>query len=384
MQIPFLDGGGVLSVLDLNFVANRYNAGQSHFGTPDALSGWSFTRASAKTALDSRGNIVSFASGVPAITDLGLLVEEARTNLALWSQDFSNVAWGKVGGGVGLAPTVTANAGAAPDGTNTAARIQLSLGGGTTTADQALVVQSLTTSGGSRGSFWAKTNDGTSKTIYVRGASATSFTVTGSWQRYDFDAQTLTATQFGIGLRGGQTPTNNNTADILVWGAQLEVGSFPTSYIPTTSAAVTRAADVASIGGLSLTNATLAVMATPQATDSTFRRAVSLNDGTTSNEAYIGIASSNAKGFVFAGGVQQAAFNGSAWTGSQKVGLSFAAGAQAASFFGGAATTAAGASAPTATTLNIGHIASSAQFDGYVQSVRVYTPPLSNAQLPGL
>jgi len=181
----------------------------------------------------------------------GLLIEESRNNACVYSGDLSQSGvgkWNPTSVGTGVTPTVTGAYALAPDGTMTATRLQLSLGGGTTTNDQSVHTQVVTQSS-AWGSFYLKTTDGTTKTVYVRGAAATSVTIDGTWRRYTFNAGNMSGSQFAVGLRGGQTPTNSNTADILVWGAQCESGAFATSYIPTEASALTRNADIATMTG---------------------------------------------------------------------------------------------------------------------------------------
>jgi hypothetical protein len=91
------------------------------------------------------------------------------------------------------------------------------------------------------------------KTLEFRHAAAGGavvLTLTAEWKRYERieTGYSTGATAFLLRRRGATTP-GDVTVSFYIWGAQLEQGAFPTSYIPTTSPAVTRAADVASMTG---------------------------------------------------------------------------------------------------------------------------------------
>ena len=196
----------------------------------------------------------TFGPRVPMI-----LVEPSATNLLTYSEDFSNAAWTKFGAGTGVAPTVTPDFGTSPDGTVSASRVQFNKGSGTTTGDQSTIFDAEATSSGATTSksvyLKSNTNEAYEMVIYeVTNASGTNvkkITVTPDWQRFDvYGAVSSTTTGISIGLREISVSGLSNTADVLVWGAQLETGSVATSYIPTSggnAAARTRNADDLSI-----------------------------------------------------------------------------------------------------------------------------------------
>ncbi len=86
-QVLFRSAG-----LDLNFAGGVFSLNNTRTDSPANIPGWTFSRTDTNgtaTALDLAGNVIQFATGVPRITNRGILVEEARTNLLLNSATLS-------------------------------------------------------------------------------------------------------------------------------------------------------------------------------------------------------------------------------------------------------------------------------------------------------
>lgn len=188
----------------------------------------------------------------------GLLIEEQRTNLLTYSEQFDNAAWVKTNS------TVTANATTAPDGTVAADKLVEDTATSTHQAYQNFVgtVAPYTFS------VYAKAGERTVVTLLHGSGNSADYdlvaaTATGSgasiapvgngWYRCII-TQTLPDTanrSYAVRLNNGSgvTYTGNGTSGAFIWGAQLEAGSFATSYIPTVASQVTRNADSASMLG---------------------------------------------------------------------------------------------------------------------------------------
>jgi hypothetical protein len=222
-----------------------------------------FTRASTGTYFNSDGVMQTAAINAPrwdydpsTLALRGLLLEDARTNLALQS---GNAAVWQTASGTVVVPAMTANQIAAPDGTVTAARAVYPAVSGASVFSF-LFLQFTATAAPYTLSVWLRGSVGGEQTyIYITNGTTTNVrlrcTLTTAWQRFTVTSGNLTAAtwygEVGTDLRdGGQTATPAQT--IYIWGAQLEAGAFSTSYVPTTSAAVTRASDSCAISAANM------------------------------------------------------------------------------------------------------------------------------------
>jgi hypothetical protein len=228
---------------------------------------------------------------------LGLLIEEQRTNLFVYSEQFDNAQWNKVN------TSIAANTVVAPDGTITADTITVVATNGYITRSVTSVVSStlslyvkqgvgsrfsLSTSGQSSADT-AVFNLSTA-TVITTGANnrAASITPVGNgWYRL---VVTRNATAGNATTYMGFLDANATAGDYhYIWGAQFEAGAFATSYIPTVASQVTRAADAASMTGANFSSwynqaqSTIYIEAIPIAYSSNGQGLFNLSDGTLTN-----------------------------------------------------------------------------------------------------
>ena len=198
-----------------------------------------------------------------------LSLEPARTNLLVRSEEFDNATWVKSN------LTVTANSITSPDGLSTGDKISESSGG----SNACNVMQAITKAGssaqytfsasikasernwarlqcqsGSNGArAWFDLSTGTIGTQSILGAGFTLQSTniveqSDGWYKCSitFSSDSAISMQCFLCIQSADDQSVYTTVignGLYVWGAQLEVGSYATSYIPTTTGTVTRIAD---------------------------------------------------------------------------------------------------------------------------------------------
>ena len=316
---------------------------------------------------------------------LGLLVEEARTNLVTYSEDFSGPGRGWA---VQSDAVLTGNRVTSPAGDENAYAITISA-----TNTSAVFASAITGVGTYTVSAWLKVPSGTADLrigFYnvTDGLLTQAITVTDEWQRFSFTA-TVSAASNAYPLLQKVTP--NYIGDVYIYGAQVEAGAFSTSYIPTNGATATRAADVASIAtsefGYRADEGTVVVecnYSSGSDVDPFNRAALVMDDGTADNRILIYNRTSYANSsFVAESGNTQAAINGLAATDAfVKTALAVSQDDFAACSNGGSVGVDSAGLVPPITRCGIGcNVAGATFLNGHIKSIKYYPRRLLNNQL---
>jgi hypothetical protein len=233
-----------------------------------------FVRNTIGTYVDVTGNLRTASANTPRLTydgtgyPLGLLIEESRQNLYPYSQAFDNAAW------VAASSTVSSTSGSVgPEGSvNGAYRL---VEGAVSAVHGVAATSPITISSATKytASVFAKAGTRTQLSIIMNSVTGSgpvfdlfAGTIYSDGSNYRSSIETFANGWYRCSTTGSSTNTNGNvtiaianggtatyTGDgssyVDIYGFQLEQGAFATSYIPTTTVAVTRNADVASITG---------------------------------------------------------------------------------------------------------------------------------------
>jgi|694.fasta_scaffold77683_4 hypothetical protein len=370
-----------------------------------------FTRSTTATFVGSNGLIQTAAINAPrfdynpvTLAPNGLLIEEQRVNSLLYSDQFQQATWSKVG-------VVTANATTAPDGTTTA-------DSAATDGSNAQVAQGVVIASGATmvGSVYLKPNGlnaveivllaANNTTPYARAtfnvatgvisvavatanggtnASAAIAPAGNGWYRCSVTVTYPATTSAGIRINAAGA-----TGAFYGWGAQFEAGAFATSYIPTVASTVTRTTDVALMTGTNFSSwynaseGTLVTSALP-IVSSVSKYSWSFNDGTGTELIAQYFLNVNAGGFVVDNGSAQAQIEAGTFSGVCKTAFAYKINDFALSLNGGTVTTDTVGTIPTTTQAQIGNRPDGSRtMNGHLRTLTYYPSRLTNAQLQAL
>jgi hypothetical protein len=356
-------------------------------------------------------NVARFDHNPVTGESLGLLIEEQRTNLLLRSEEFDNASWTKT------RSSIAANTIVAPDGTLTGDKYIANTDSNTHVLDQsttnsnAAYTFSVYMKAGEYSNAQVLMSDLATAAvgIQVNLAAGTFTTIAGgSWTSVSGSVTPIGNGWYRCSVtstRGAGTQTNcrilpvsggvisfagDGYSGIYIWGAQLEAGAFPTSYIPTVASQVTRSADAASMTGANFSSWYRAdegtLYASANQSDIPTGAGFSYVTLRFNNDNAIGIGSTNANNIVRYNGVNELAFNLQPPTNAlSKIALAYKVNDGAASLNGETPLTDSSFNLPLPNTLLIGqNRVTGITAKLYVQKIAFYPKRLANAELQAL
>jgi hypothetical protein len=381
--------------LDLQFAADKTLAARRG-PTP------AFTRANPTATFVGSDGLIQTATTdiarfdhdpVSPFTCKGLLIEDSRTNLLQRSSEFDNVYWDRFN--VSISP----NDQTSPDGSLNADTFTASAGTPslykpvTCTASTSYTFSFYIKLGTLAASdFKFAVRDDTGGAFIAENIVPNITPVTTEWRRVTY---TFTTPVGCVLVRPYICRFSYaTTGTFYVWGAQLEAGSFATSYIPTTTSTGVRSADVCSISGdafsgfYNQSEGTIFSSAMIANLVGVNRGIVQIDSGGTVHQfrQVYGFSDGGFRNLVSANdtATQLGSSAGAAST-IQKLALSFS-GTSFAGTVNGAAVTSATRTAPVGVNiLRVGGITSSSLFlNGHIQAIRYFKKRLTNAKLQTL